>query len=60
MDPVNRLSVILGVSLVMAIYTILRTREAPFSREDKLLIYFLSVAMPIIGFLVFLVKRNKA
>ncbi|MDN4164769.1 hypothetical protein QWY31_04605 [Cytophagales bacterium LB-30] len=60
MNQLDILQFVLFVSLLLAALTIVRTYKSAIAQEDKHLIYALSIAIPLLGFVLFLIKRDKA
>jgi RsiW-degrading membrane proteinase PrsW (M82 family) len=60
MDPMNKLTIAIVVSLVIIVFTIWKTKTSRnIPENNKVAIYVWSVLVPIVGLLLFLYRNNK-
>ncbi|MFN7703140.1 MAG: hypothetical protein ACK5OS_00855 [Chryseotalea sp.] len=42
------------------LYTIIQTRKSAFHADSKLLLYIMAVGAPVLGLILYFIKRKKA
>ncbi|MCE2733766.1 MAG: hypothetical protein ACK5WV_13075 [Chryseotalea sp.] len=51
---------LLVVNFSIMLYTIIQTRKSAFHADSKLLLYIMAVGAPVLGLILYFIKRKKA
>lgn len=59
MNPNNKLIIFLVVSIIIAIYSIIKVKKSALDSNTKILLYIFSLLIPIVGLIVSMIMINR-